>query len=126
MRKYTPEQKLAADQAREEQIKTNDPRHCPGCGGLGKRTNSKSGVKGFLRRRKCLSCGWRWSTTEIDSDRIKIITKLEQAFGRVFMEMREHSPGMRVEGLDPPPRIEFDDTRSVLPNREPVKDDSDA
>jgi hypothetical protein len=83
---------------REERLTVNDPRICAACGTRGHRISTRREVNGVHRRRECINpeCRWRWTTIELDLDRVKAVVALEKAFTEVSEALVEKSPlGMK-------------------------------
>ena len=50
---------------------------CPQCGGETTVFDSRKMCESVWRRRKCRECGYRFSTTEIETDLLNKLTKKE-------------------------------------------------
>lgn len=48
---------------------------CPVCGGKTEVTDSRSDCESVRRKRKCMDCGYKFNTVEIDEDLYKKISK---------------------------------------------------
>lgn len=107
----------SADERRE----INDARLCPKCLHKGKRIHTRREVNGVHRRKQCPNCKWRWTTIEVDLERIVNVLLLERAFADAWLSIRYRSAslvydektGQFVQRQTPfPPRQFGEDTDS--------------
>ena len=105
---------------RSELLAANDPRTCPACGSRGHvRAGARPEIRGLHRRRTCINseCQWRWTTVEIDMDRMKLVFDLEAAFAKVWEKVRAVAPGIKLREVKPPPtfkeRDEIDEMAAI-------------
>ena len=74
------------DPKRELRAKAADPRYCPICGHIGKRVATRREVTGIHRRRQCTDeqCRYRWTSIELDLDRVQAITRIEAGLNDIL------------------------------------------
>lgn len=57
---------------------------CPNCSHASKVTDSRQCRDGIKRQRRCLSCGHRWATVEIDTERLSGFKLQKVAYDQMF------------------------------------------
>lgn len=68
---------------------------CPNCQAEDSAVlDSRRSVDGIKRTRKCNGCGTRWTTVEIEAERLSIFKRQALLFGQLRMKVAEFSVAM--------------------------------
>jgi transcriptional regulator NrdR family protein len=70
--------------------------NCPKCGnGLSSCIDSRQRDNNVYRRRKCLGCGYRYSTQEVSVEELKQLRAAEKALGELISHANEIKERMK-------------------------------